>query len=165
MKPPIDLIKASMGAPVTAPYQVAERVVHEQATQPAELPAEPPPVATLSEFLWESILENVASGLPFANACRLEGVDPSVVTRMIRTRPDLASQIAQAKNGLLKRMVGVIVAAADEGDYRAAAIMVNRLDPQKDKRFLQQKKPQTLDVSQVKAIQTLSLEDLRGRTT
>lgn len=167
MKPPIDLVRATVGIADPGGPRVNVSAVETAAAQsaPAAEPP-PPPVLALSEYLWENILENVAAGMPLTNACRLEGVEPSRVAQLLKVRPDMASQVSQAKNGLFKRMLGVVVAAADEGDYRAAAIIINRLDPQKDKRYNPPaKKAQTLTVEQVRSIQTLTLEDLRSRTT
>ena len=165
MKPPIDLIRATAGIRDPGDVRVAVDAVQAAATQSAPAEPRPPEPLALSDYIWEKILDHVASGLPLTNACRLEGIEPGRVTQLFKVRPDMASQVAQAKQGLLKRMVGVIVTAADKGDYRAAAIMVNRLDPQKDKRYNPPaKKAQTLTIDQVKSIQTLTLEDLRART-
>lgn len=166
MKPPAHLIAQTMGKP--APPEVREYVVdvgkvEEQAARAVATPPAPP--QPISDYLWEGILDNLARGMPFPNACRLEGVEPHRVAALMKARPDMANQAHQAKNGLLREMLGVVVAKARDGEYRAAQWVVGRLDPEKPKnaRAGAPKQP-ILSMASVEAIKNKSLEDLRNRT-
>ena len=170
-RPPRDAIAATLGRkllpekpekPVEFEVDVAK--VEEQATRARPTPpAEPEPVLPLSDYLWETILQHVMGGLPLANACRLEAVDPRRVMALLKARPDLASQVHQAKNLLLKDMIGVVVASAKKGEYRAAQWVVGRLDPPKTAKAGGPKQA-TLEMAKVLEIKNKSLEDLRQRT-
>lgn len=169
-RPPRDAIAATLGRkllpekPVEFEFEVDVAKVVEQATRARPSPpAEQEQVAPLSDYLWETILVHVSGGMPLANACRLEAVDPRRVNALLRARPDLASQVYQAKNQLLKEMIGVVVGAAKEGEYRAAQWVVGRLDPPKPAKQGPGKQ-QTLDMTKVLEIKNKSLEDLRLRT-
>lgn len=160
MRPPHELIRQTLGIPGKPPEEVPEYA-------PSPLPVATPVAvqpAAMSDYVWEAILEHVAQGLPLPNACRLEGVSPQRVQALLRARPDLASQVAQAKQGLVKEMLGVVVAAAREGEYRAAQWMVNRLDPPKEKASVGSKPVQTLSMERILEIKNKTLEDLHGRT-
>lgn len=172
MKPPAHLIAKTVGRDVPAPAQTGPVVreyvvdvgkVEEQAARAVATPPAPP--QPISDYLWEDILGHLAAGMPLANACRLAGLEPRRVSELLKARPDMANQAHQAKNQLLKEMIGVVVAKARDGEYRAAQWVVGRLDPEKPKnaRAAAPRQP-TLSMASVEAIKNKSLEDLRNRT-
>lgn len=95
----------------------------------ASIPRCPDPREVLDDDRRRTILAMIASGSSRRAAARFVGCAASTITRTAQRDPDFGLQLAQALDRIQRHCLGLLLTAAEHGQWRAAAWLLERTNP------------------------------------